>query len=150
MKKLVYTLLLIFIFFSCKTYSDNDKSNFDKKIKNFLKKSRNKYQKSESGLYYFIENQGEGDFIKLTDEVSFTYEGKLLNGNIFDGENKKKPITLKVSSLIQGWQEALLYLKNGGRIKLVVPPQLAYGDYNLDDIPKNSVLFFHIEIMSVN
>ncbi|MES2589162.1 MAG: FKBP-type peptidyl-prolyl cis-trans isomerase [Bacteroidota bacterium] len=148
--KILYVFTLLLLLYSCGTYSEQDKTDFDKKIKNFIKKSGVKYQKSESGLYYAIETVGEGEFVKLTDEVSFTYEGKLLSGEIFDGENKKKPITFKVNELIQGWQEALLYLKKGGKIQLLVPPQLGYGDYELDDIPVNSILYFHLEVVDVN
>ncbi len=149
MLKIICSSILIFVLFSCGTYSESEKTAFDKKIENFIKKSGVKYKKSESGLYYAILEEGEGDFIKLTDEVSFTYEGKLLNGEIFDGENKRTPIKFRVSDLIQGWQEALLYMKKGSKVKLVVPPQLGYGDYELEDIPVNSVLYFHLEVIDV-
>lgn len=143
-------LLLILFTFSCQTYSNDEKSKFDKKIETFLKKNKQKYIKSESGLYYFIESEGKGNNIKLTDEVTFIYEGRFLNGKMFDRKNKKNPVRFKVSNLILGWQEIMLYMKNGGKAKLVVPPQLAYGNYNLHDIPKNSVLLFQIEILEVN
>ncbi len=144
------SLLILFVAFSsCQTYSDSDLSTFDEKIQKFIKKSKIKYQKSESGLYYFIENEGEGDFVKLTDEVSFTYEGKLLDGTVFDGENKRKPIKFQVSKLIQAWQETMLYLKKGGKAKIISPPQLGYGDYDLEDIPKNSILVFELEVVDV-
>jgi FKBP-type peptidyl-prolyl cis-trans isomerase FkpA len=149
MIKLVSISFLLISLFSCGTYSEDEKSAFDKKIENFIKKSGVKYKKSETGLYYSILEEGEGDFIKLTDEVSFTYEGKLLNGEIFDGENKRTPIKFLVSDLIQGWQEALLSMKKGSKVKLVVPPQLGYGDYKLEDIPVNSVLYFHLEVVDV-
>lgn len=142
-------LILFLAFSSCQTYSDSDLSTFDEKIQKFIKKSKIKYQKSESGLYYFIENEGEGDFVKLTDEVSFTYEGKLLDGTVFDGENKRKPIKFQVSKLIQAWQETMLYLKKGGKAKIISPPQLGYGDYDLEDIPKNSILVFELEVVDV-
>jgi FKBP-type peptidyl-prolyl cis-trans isomerase FkpA len=148
--RFLFPFLLVFLTFSsCQTYSDSDKESFDQKIQKYIKNSKIKYQKSESGLYYFIENEGEGDFIKLTDEVSFTYEGKLLNGTIFDGQNKKKPVTFQVSKLIQAWQETMLYLKKGGKAKIISPPQLGYGDYDLEAIPKNSILIFELEVVDV-
>jgi FKBP-type peptidyl-prolyl cis-trans isomerase FkpA len=152
-KDLIKVFSLVFgvvIMSSCKTYSDNDKVSFDEKIKKFVKKSSVSYEKSESGLYYFIENEGQGEAIKLTDEVSFTYTGRLLNGNVFDSKFSKKPVTFKVKDLIMGWQEAMMYIKKGGKAKLIIPPQLGYGDYELNDIPKNSVLLYDIEIVSVN
>jgi FKBP-type peptidyl-prolyl cis-trans isomerase FkpA len=147
--KLIFVAIL-FAVFSCQTYSDSDKTNFDQKIQKYIQKSPNEFKKSESGLYYFIEKEGEGDYIKLTDEVSFTYEGKLLNGTIFDGQNKRKPVTFQVSKLIQAWQETMLYLKKGGKAKIISPPQLGYGDYDLEAIPKNSILIFEMEIIDVN
>lgn len=149
MIKFIFLTILVISINSCKTYSEEDKLTFDQKISNYLKKSKIKYQKSESGLYYFIEKEGVGEFIKPTDEVSFTYLGKLINGNVFDGKNTKTPVNFKVTDLIMGWQEAMLYLKKGGKAKLIVPPQLGYGDYDLDDIPPNSVLLFDIEIKEV-
>ncbi|MCE3294430.1 MAG: slyD [Crocinitomicaceae bacterium] len=151
MKYLFLITLSAALFAGCQqTYNEADHASFDKKIKHYLEKSPVKYRKSESGLYYFIEKEGEGEYIKPTDEVSFVYQGKLLNGTIFDGENRKKPVTFKVKKLIMGWQEAMLYLKKGGKIKLIVPPQLGYGDYSLDDIPPNSVLLFDMEVTDVN
>lgn len=146
----IFLFSLLALLFACKTYSEDDKKNFDSKIQNFIKKSKLKYEKSESGLYYFIEKEGEGETIKVTDEVSFKYVGKLLNGQVFDGQNKNKAAKFRVNQLIQGWQEAMLYVKKGGKMKLIVPPQLGYGDYDLDDIPKNSVLIFDMEIVEVN
>jgi FKBP-type peptidyl-prolyl cis-trans isomerase FkpA len=139
---------LLFLF-SCGTYSESDKNSFDKKIKNFLSSKKEKYTKSESGLYYYIEEKGSGDAIKLTDKVSFMYEGRLLDGTVFDGQFKKRPTSYQVSALIQAWQEAMLYSKKGTKIHLVCPPQLGYGDYDLEAIPKNSILVFDMEIVEV-
>jgi FKBP-type peptidyl-prolyl cis-trans isomerase FkpA len=134
---------------ACKTYSDEDKTTFNQKIEKYLRTSKRTYEKSESGLYYSIEEPGTGDFIKFTDEVSFTYTGKLLSGQVFDQKFCRKPVTFRVSDLIQGWQEAMLYLKKGGKAHLIVPPQLGYGNYELDHIPPNSVLVFDMEITDV-
>lgn len=150
--KIVSTLFLITALCSlsaCKTYSDRDKEGFDKQIQKFIAKSDVKYEKSESGLYYSIEKEGEGEYIKFTDEVSFLYVGKLLDGQVFDGRNRHKPATFAVSKLIEGWKEAFMYLKKGGKAKIIIPPYLGYGDHDLADIPKNSCLYFEMEIVDV-
>jgi FKBP-type peptidyl-prolyl cis-trans isomerase FkpA len=147
--KVIYYLSLIFLALSCKTYNDTDKTTFDKKIQNYLKHKKLNFTKSESGLYYKIEKAGEGDFIQFTDEVSFIYQGRLLDGTIFDNKNVSKPITFKVSSLIEGWKEVMMYMKKGSKAKLIVPPYLGYGDYELDAIPKHSILIFEMEIIDV-
>lgn len=134
---------------ACKTYSEDDLQHFDKKIAAYAKKSGIKYQKSSSGLYYFIEEAGEGAYIKSTDEVSFCYKGRLLNGKVFDQRYTDKALTFRVSQLIAGWQEAMLYLKKGAKAKLIVPPHLGYGDNELESIPKHAVLVFDMEIKEV-
>lgn len=150
MYKIGFLVIALFGLISgCSTYSESDKNTFDTAIQKFIQKSGIKYQKSESGLYYFIENEGEGDNIKYTNDVSFTYSGKLLNGTPFDTKNSRTPVTFNVKQLILGWQEAMLYLKKGGKAKLIVPPHLGYANYELESIPKNSILTFEMEILDV-
>ncbi len=140
---------IILVLTACKTYSEEDKKTLNNKIETYLKKDKTNFQKSESGLYYFIEKEGEGEYIKFTDEIKINYQGKLLNGQIFDGEHKKNPISFKVADLIEGWKEGMLYLKKGGKAKLIIPPYLGYGDYDLEKIPPHSVLVFDVEVVDV-
>jgi FKBP-type peptidyl-prolyl cis-trans isomerase FkpA len=142
-------VFILFAVYSCKTYSEKDKSEFDEKIEKHIAKIGGDYKRSESGLYYLIEEEGEGEYVKFTDEVSFTYIGKLLDGTVFDQQFERKPVTFKVQQLIEGWKEAMLYLKKGGKAKLLIPPHLGYGDYQLDAIPQHSILYFEIEVMEV-
>jgi FKBP-type peptidyl-prolyl cis-trans isomerase FkpA len=146
----IFAFLILFVSHSCKTYSEQDKTEFDKKIEKHIAKIGGDYKRSESGLYYLIEEEGEGEYIKFTDEVSFTYIGKLLDGTVFDQQFERKPVTFKVQQLIEGWKEAMLYLKKGEKAKLLIPPHLGYGDYQLDAIPQHSILYFEIEVREVN
>lgn len=146
MKYLVF-FLLSFSLIGCKTYSDDDLTGFDQKIKSYLSKNHKKCERSDSGLYYHIIDEGQGDYIKYTDRVSFTYTGKLLSGKIFD--RQMKPVTFPVKDLIAGWKEIMLELKPGAKVFLVIPPQLGYGDHKLDDIPQHSVLVFDMAITKV-
>lgn len=150
--KHIFTLFLstlLLIVSGCKTYSEEDKKDFDKEIKSFIQKRGMIFKKSESGLYYRILNEGEGDFVKFTDEVSFTYKGTFLNGKVFDQQFERKPVTFEVKDLIEGWKEGIMYLKKGGKAVLIVPPHLGYGDYELNAIPPNSILYFEIEVVDV-
>lgn len=76
MKYFTFAIITLFLV-GCKTYSEEDKTKFDQKIEKFIAKSEINFERSESGLYYHIENVGQGEFIKFNDEVSFTYTGKL-------------------------------------------------------------------------
>lgn len=147
-----FLLLLAFGFLlnSCKTYSEDDKANFEDQIQAYVKKSGIAYTKTSSGLYVFVEKKGAGDLIKYTDEVSFTYTGKLLDGKTFDQKFSRKPIRFPVKDLIMAWQEVLLGAQKGAKIKLIAPPYLAYGDHNLEDIPAHSILQFEIEVIDVH
>ena len=148
MKKIIYLILLILLTSSCKTYSDDDKKNFDTQINSYLKKYKIKNLiRSKSGLYYKIIQEGKGKKIQYSDNVSFSYRGKLLNGTTVDFQ--KKPITFAVKDLITGWKEILLNSKAGAKVFMILPPSLGYGENDLDNIPPNSVLIFDMEIVKV-
>ena len=146
MKKLfIFCLLLIFT--SCTTYSDGDKSNFDSQIETYLKKNNQKCERSNSGLYFKIIEQGKGRKIKYNDRISFTYKGELLNGTVFDKQTK--PIEFDVDILIAAWKETMLMLNEGGKAFIVAPPHLGYGTHELDDIPPNSIIVYTLEVVEV-
>lgn len=141
-------LILGLILFSCgETYSEEEKSDFDKRIERYLKKKKIKCVRSSSGLYYKILDPGEGPMIKLKDRVQFTYKGTFLNGKVFD--ERKEPVEFDVQTLIGAWKEVMMYLRPGGKAFLICPPQLGYGEHDLDDIPPNSILVFELEVKSV-
>ena len=139
---LVSTLLL-----SCGSYSDNELSEFDKKIEKYLKKKNIDCEKSASGLYYKIIEEGEGEYIHFTSKVSVTYKGTLLNGDIFDEQTE--PIEMAVTDQINAWKELMLQLKKGSKAYMVVPPHLGYGQYEVDKISSNSILVFELEVVDV-
>jgi FKBP-type peptidyl-prolyl cis-trans isomerase FkpA len=139
--------LIIFLFVSCSTYSEQEIQDFDSEISSYIKKNKLKFIKSSSGLYYHLKKNGEGKFIQYTDSVSITYSGFLLNGKRFD--NQKNPITFAVRDLIAGWKEVLLMCKKGSEIKMILPPTIAYGNNILDDIPQNSILKFDMKVWDV-
>ena len=147
MIRFLSVLFLGILLTSCSTYSDEQKTDFDDKIKKYLKKKNIKCTRSSSGLYYKILEPGEGDLIQLKDEVTFTYKGTFLNGKVFD--ERKEPLTFQVQQLIGCWKETMLYLRPGGKALIISPPQLGYGEHDLADIPPNSILVFELEVKSV-
>jgi len=108
-------------------------------------------QKTSSGLLYVIEKLGEGkEIIQQSTEVTVHYKGSLINGVEFDNSYKRgKPIKITLKDVILGWQEGLKYIKKGGKIKLIIPPELGYGNNRINGIPANSILIFDIELLDV-
>lgn len=105
---------------------------------------------TQSGLMYMIERPGKGEEITENTEVTVHYKGFLINGVEFDNSyNRGKPVVLMLKDVILGWQEGLKYIKKGGKIKLVIPPALAYGNTSLNGIPGNSTLIFDIELIDI-
>ncbi|WP_343154194.1 FKBP-type peptidyl-prolyl cis-trans isomerase [Buchnera aphidicola (Aphis aurantii)] len=106
--------------------------------------------KTQSGLMYIIENPGEGEKITENTEITVHYKGFLVNGVEFDSSyNRGKPVIFVLKDVILGWQEGLKYIRKGGKIKLVIPPALGYGNTGLNGIPGNSTLIFDIELIDV-
>lgn len=106
-------------------------------------------QKSESGLHYIIENQGDGNQPTSTSNVTVAYTGYFLDGEIFD-ENTDEGITANLSNFIEGWSEGITYFKEGGSGKLLIPAHLGYGSFNYNGIPGGSVLIFDINLLAIN
>lgn len=106
-------------------------------------------QKTASGLYYIIEKEGTGANPTATSTVKVHYEGKFLNGQIFDSSLQRgQPIEFGLNQVIPGWTEGLQLLKPGGKARLIIPPHLAYGERGYPGaIPPNSWLQFYVELI---
>ncbi|HEH9750464.1 TPA: FKBP-type peptidyl-prolyl cis-trans isomerase [Pasteurella multocida] len=105
-------------------------------------------KKTQSGLLYRIEQAGTGNTIKPTDTVTVNYTGKLPNGEVFDS-SRGKPVSFKLNQVVPGWTEGLQLVKKGGKIELVLPPELAYGEQGAGQIPPNATLHFDVEVIDV-
>ncbi|MGV3346751.1 FKBP-type peptidyl-prolyl cis-trans isomerase [Enterobacteriaceae bacterium LUAb1] len=107
-------------------------------------------QKTQSGLLYRIEKEGTGDKPKDSDTVVVNYKGSLIDDTEFDNSYKRgEPLSFRLDGVIPGWTEGLKYLKKGGKIKLVIPPDLAYGKNGVPGIPANSTLVFEVELLDI-
>lgn len=107
-------------------------------------------QKSESGLLYRIDREGDGQQpTKDGDVVKVNYEGKLRSGKIFDSSYERNtPAEFPLNGVIKGWTEGLKYVKVGGQITLWIPAELAYGDrQRSEDIGPNCALEFKVELL---
>jgi FKBP-type peptidyl-prolyl cis-trans isomerase FkpA len=108
-------------------------------------------QKSESGLLYRIDKEGDAD-IKPTAKCSVKahYEGKLRDGFVFDSSYERgEPAEFRLSGVIKGWTEGLQYIGKGGQITLWIPSDLAYGESMAGMIGPNEALEFKVELVDV-
>ncbi|RMM62705.1 Peptidyl-prolyl cis-trans isomerase [Pseudomonas savastanoi pv. glycinea] len=104
-----------------------------------------------SGLQYQIIKKADGAQPKPTDVVTVHYEGKLIDGKVFDSSVERgSPIDLPVGGVIPGWVEGLQLMHVGEKIKLFIPSDLAYGAQSPSPaIPANSVLVFDLELLGI-
>ncbi|AGN86030.1 MULTISPECIES: FKBP-type peptidyl-prolyl cis-trans isomerase [Enterobacteriaceae] len=105
---------------------------------------------SDTGLLYKVEKEGTGDAPKDSDTVVVNYKGTLIDGKEFDNSyTRGEPLSFRLDGVIPGWTEGLKNIKKGGKIKLVIPPALAYGKTGVPGIPANSTLVFDVELLDI-
>lgn len=103
-----------------------------------------------SGLRYIDELVGTGPSPQTGQDVSVHYTGWLVDGTMFDTSRDGEPVVfpLGVGGLIQGWEEALPTMRVGSKRRLIVPPNLAYGEAGRGPIPPNATLIFDVELVA--
>ncbi|MAJ32367.1 MAG: hypothetical protein CMC18_06965 [Flavobacteriaceae bacterium] len=109
------------------------------------------FEQTSSGLYYKILDKGSGENPTRGSQVSVHYEGKLMNGQVFDSSFKRNdPIafTLGVGQVIAGWDEGIALLNKGAKARLVIPSELGYGASGAGGvIPPNATLIFDVQLV---
>jgi FKBP-type peptidyl-prolyl cis-trans isomerase FkpA len=140
-------LLVAALFLVSSAEREDKKETADQEILAYLAEKGWTGVKHESGLYVVTDKLGEGtDRPILTDEVTVFYAGYLLDGSKFDG-TKEIPATFPLNQLIDGWQIGIPMFGKGGKGKLIIPSDLAYGDRAIPLIPGGSTLVFEIELV---
>jgi FKBP-type peptidyl-prolyl cis-trans isomerase FkpA len=117
----------------------------DAKMQNYINANGITATKHTSGMYYQIIEPGSGATPTMSSTVKANYTGKFTNNTSFDGGTASFPL----GGVIAGWQIGIPLIKQGGKIKLIIPPYLAYGCYDYSGIPGNSVLIFDVELLEV-
>ena len=118
----------------------------DAAIQTFIKANNIPAIKHSSGLYYQIITEGTGAYPTSTSTVTVNYTGRLLDGSIFDSGTG---VTFPLNQVIPGWTYGIPLVNTGGRIRLLIPSALAYGNSSPGtDVPANSVLIFTIDLLS--
>lgn len=105
---------------------------------------------TESGLQYKVIEEGTGETPSVDSQVQVHYEGRLLDGTIFDSSIQRgEPVVFGVNQVIPGWTEALQMMPEGSTWQLYVPPNLGYGPADVGFGP-NQLLIFDVELLQAN
>ena len=150
MKKYLYLFILVLLFISCSDKTDTSfEPETEQDIIQYIEDNNLNATRSNSGLYYVINNEGSGTRPTSASNVTVDYKGYFLDGVVFD-ESNSNGISFRLNEVIQGWTEGITYFKEGGNGILLVPYNLGYGESGRGSIPGGSVLIFDIRLLSVN
>lgn len=94
---------------------------------------------------------GEGDAVQPGQRVSVDYTGYLEDGTVFDSSVARgQPIAFSLERVIQGWQEGIPGMQVGGKRRLIIPPELAYGEQGSGaSVPPNATLIFDVQLLEL-
>ena len=118
----------------------------------FLKANAKKdsVKTTPSGLQYKVLTMGTGETPTATDKVKVNYEGKLIDGTVFDSSyQRNQPATFGCNQVIKGWTEALTMMPVGSTWELYIPQELGYGSREAGKIPPFSTLIFKVELLEI-
>ena len=148
-----YTLLALFItlFVSCN--SDDGPIDYtevnEQEIKDYIAEHDLDAARSDTGLYYVIDEIGSGAQPTPSSNVTVAYKGYFTGGGVFDPGNANG-ISFDLNRVIVGWTEGITYFNEGGNGLLLIPSHLGYGPNGRGTIPGGAVLIFDIDLISVN
>jgi FKBP-type peptidyl-prolyl cis-trans isomerase FklB len=142
-------------------FKEKQKTNHDAKVaiqseagRQFLTENAKKEGviTTPSGLQYKVLTQGTGVVPQSTDKVLVHYEGRLIDGTVFDASSKhgKEPSTFRADQVIRGWTEALTMMPVGSKWTLYIPQELAYGERGAGQIPPFATLIFDVELVGID
>jgi len=101
-----------------------------------------------SGLFYEIIQEGNGEHPSSQANVTVRYKGYLTSGNVFDETPGTQTRKFDLPDLIEAWKIGIPMLSKGGKGIFIVPSRLGYGAMSLQNIPRNSVLVFEIQLVN--
>ena len=102
-----------------------------------------------SGVQYKVIKEGSGEIPKDSSMVVVNYEGKTIDGKVFDSSYGKEPVTFPANRVIKGWTEALVHMPVGSIWEVYIPQELAYGERSTGQLKPFSALIFKIELLSI-
>lgn len=123
-------------------------------VKTFLTQNGITATQHCSGVFYAIDSVGTGATPSVCSYIAFRYTGTLTNGNVFDKSETTTGL-IPLSNLVRGWVAVLPKIKQGGGMRLYIPPTLGYGAQEVKDrngnvlIPANSIIIFDVKLDNV-
>ena len=148
MKSYITLFLAVLLFTSCSNDSSFEPQT-EADILKYIEDNNLNATKTDSGLYYVINNEGTGSRPTSTSNVTVAYKGYFLDGTVFD-ESDSNGISFGLNQVIAGWTEGIQLFKEGGDGILLVPYSLGYGANGRGSIPGGAVLTFDVKLISVN
>jgi FKBP-type peptidyl-prolyl cis-trans isomerase len=135
--------------FTALTQSKNEEAI--QKENNFLTENAKKpgIQITPSGMQYEVLVQGNGPKPLEDSIVKVHYEGKLIDGNVFDDSNDGEPVIFPLNEVIPGWSEGLRLMNVGSKYILYIPSEIGYGSQDYGPIPAYSTLIFTVELFGI-
>jgi len=107
--------------------------------------------KLSDGVYYQVLTAGTGPMPKMSDTVTVNYEGKLINGQVFDSSYKRgEPASIPLNAVIPGWSAALTHMPVGSTWMIYLSPEQAYGKYAPSVIGPEQALVFKVELIKID
>lgn len=120
---------------------------------NFLTENKKKQGilETPTGIQYKIIKLGTGEKPAETDTVQVHYEGKFIDGEVFDASRKHgtQPVEFPLDRVIAGWTQALQLMPVGSTFELYIPSNLGYGERGNDRIPPSKMLIFEVELLNI-
>ncbi|MFT4667522.1 MAG: FKBP-type peptidyl-prolyl cis-trans isomerase FkpA [Polaribacter sp.] len=148
-----YTLLILFLSFSLLSQAESLQSATDTiiTIEEYLNANELKAQISDKGVYYHLDNHGNGAQPQRGDYVKVRFKGMLLNGKVFDQSPEKEPFVFQLGyrQVILGWEHGIPLFPVGSKGSLYVPAEMAYGSQGVGMVPPNTPLLFEIELLDI-
>lgn len=151
MKNILSALLILTLFVSCNKDGEDEidyTAKNELQIKDYIAKNNLTAIRSDSGLYYVIENPGTGVNPTATSNVTVAYKGYTINKEVFD-QSGPDGVSFGLNQVIAGWREGIQYFKPGGNGILLIPAHLGYGNYGNGIIPGGAVLIFDVKLISI-
>lgn len=160
--KIVLVAIIAVIAYSCldtaeepDNYSESDELADINTYIISLKEDGHDVDTTELGVYYVVQEEGEGETPIEGDLLSFEYTGYFMDGTAFDAsswhnEDGTYQITYLVDRMVPGFEDGLALMNKGAEILMIIPSSLAYGPYDYNSIPGYSTLIFVVLMSEIN